>query len=100
MPIHHININNNINLWGVLMKKMLFYFLCVSVIVFITIIVVYLSEKDNRRNISFLKSYGWEVSREAIENEEIKIPETFEISGCTWYNIFATRGLYSRATLL
>lgn len=60
------------------MKKMLFYFMCVSAIVIITIAIIYLSEKDSKINISFLKSYGWEVSREALETEEIKIPETFD----------------------
>lgn len=60
------------------MKKMLFYFLCVSAIVCITVVVIYGSETGDEKNISFLQSYGWEVSREAIEIEEIKIPEVFD----------------------
>ena len=59
-----------------MMKKM--YFVIVAAIALITFFMIYVSGKDTKKNIEFLKSYGWEVGEKEIETEEIKIPDSFD----------------------
>lgn len=60
------------------MKKMLLYAVCVVSIAVITVLILYFFRLDTRRNISFLKEYGWITEKNEIEIEEIIIPEVFD----------------------
>lgn len=56
------------------MKKMWLYFLCVALILLITAVFVAFADDSDRTNREFLAVYGWSVSRESIEREELAIP--------------------------
>lgn len=60
------------------MRKMLYYFSSIIIILLITFTVLFLYEKDLDRNVEFLQNYGWEVSEDIIESEEFIIPEEFD----------------------
>lgn len=55
------------------------YFAAVVIIIVTTLaFVLFASGESDVNNISFLKSYGWEVKGRAIEEAEIIIPDPFD----------------------
>lgn len=60
------------------MRKTVLYAACVGAICIITFFVLYMSGFDTNRNVKFLTEYGWSVFDEAVEIEEIFIPESFD----------------------
>ena len=55
------------------------YFTAVVTILLVTFVFVYFaSGEENAGNIEFLENYGWQVDKNAIETEEITIPENFD----------------------
>lgn len=60
------------------MKKMASYFICIAVIFFVTVFILYASARDGEKNTEFLNSYGWKTDEIVIEREEVVIPEKFD----------------------
>ena len=75
------------------MRKMILYFCSIFIILLITLLILYLYEKDLDPNIEFLESYGWKVIDKEIETEEIVIPETFDNVYINYNNIQKEAGL-------
>lgn len=60
------------------MRKMVLYAACVAVICVTAFYVLYLSNHDTKKNLKFLKEYGWVAEEDVVEIEEIIIPEVFD----------------------
>ena len=75
------------------MRKMILYFCSIFIILLITLLILYLYEKDLDPNIEFLESYGWKVIDKEIETEEIIIPETFDNVYINYNNVQKEAGL-------
>ena len=60
------------------MKKMMLYVACVIIIIIVAFIVLIMMGNDTDKNMKFLSAYGWRVSENEIEIEEIKIPKEFD----------------------
>ncbi len=57
---------------------MLYYVITVAVIIGIAAVCMVFADDDNSKNISFLKSYGWEIEEKAIEKVDFTIPKEFD----------------------
>ena len=71
MPIYYIIVSR----WGEVVKRMLTYCICITVIVLITAMFVAFARENDHINAEFLASYGWEVVPDAIEYERITLPD-------------------------
>jgi len=60
------------------MKKMLLYFISVVLILLITGFFIAGADRTNQQNILFLQKFGWKISDQPIECEEILLPEQFD----------------------
>lgn len=62
------------------MKKYIFWIVILSALIAIalTVSVRSLQENENEKNIEFLKTYGWIVEENPIEQCEIQIPYVFD----------------------
>ena len=60
-------------------RKAMLFFLSVVTIMAITFVFVYFAsgEEDGTR-IEFLKSYGWEVDKKAVDEADVIIPKPFD----------------------
>lgn len=55
------------------------YFAAVLIIIVTTLaFVIFAKGETEAENVAFLKSYGWEVSENAVEKAEVVIPEPFD----------------------
>lgn len=50
----------------------------VLTLILISMLFIFTTEPESKKNIDFLKGYGWEVDKEPVEKVEIYIPEVFD----------------------
>lgn len=60
------------------MKKMILYFITVILILLITGFFIAGADRTNQKNIHFLQKFGWNISEQPIETEDIILPEQFD----------------------
>lgn len=75
------------------MKKMVLYAVCVFAIAIITMSVLAAYSHDEKRNIDFLKEYGWSVDENIVEAEELVIPKIFDEVYRSYNKLQAEAGL-------
>lgn len=60
-------------------RRAMLYFVSVIIIFIVTLAFVFFaSGEEDEGNIEFLKSYGWEVGRYAVDEAEVIIPKPFD----------------------
>ena len=59
------------------MKRMVLYLIAVAGIMSLAVVYVLGAERTQEVNRKFLKDYGWRVGEQAVEIEEITLPEQF-----------------------